>query len=293
MDRPKCYLCTSNNSIIKYKIGPWFIRSCNNCNFIFVDPKPKDAFLQKYYSTFEANIFEKSKIIINDSKHTLKLLNKYKKTRNKLLDIGCGNGSFMSEAKKFKWVPFGIDSSQVLIKYIKSHTNLSVAKADILNYKNKDRYDLITLNQVIEHFTNPKIILKKCHSLLNKFGLLYIATPNINSYAARIRKEESDYLIPPEHVSYFDQVTLKNLLKKLNYKILYIGTWSYPVDLAAIIKYLLGKRKNVINSGTAVKQNWIKRFKYLLFDQIFCTSFYRLLNFNSGGTQLEILAQKI
>lgn len=293
MKTTHCYICGSNNSKIKYRISIWNIRHCNTCGFVFVDPKPRDKFLNHYYSSFASNIFEKNKITAMDSKHTLQLLDRYKGFRNELLDIGCGNGIFMFEARKFKWFPVGIDISQTLIKYIKKNTDLLVYKANILDYQSKNKYDLITLNQVIEHFSDPRAVIKKCKNILNKFGLLYIATPNISSYSSRIRKEEFDYIIPPEHLSYFDTKTLAGLLRKSGFKILYIGSWSYPVDLAALIKYLFGKRKTTIKNSSLNEQNYIKSLKYLLFDVLFCSIFYKLLNINLGGTHLEIIARKI
>jgi len=269
---------------------------CKKCQFVYIYPTPTNKYLEKYYSVFKSNIFEKKDVIQDDSIHALQLLKKYKVNRKTLLDIGCGNGIFITEAIKYKWFPVGIDKSRKLIDYIKKNSLLNVHLADLLRYKCKEKYDLITLNQVIEHFHNPLLVIRKCKKLLKKSGLLYIATPNIDSFVSKIRKVEFDYIIPPEHLSYFSKRTIEIILKKYKFKILYIGSWSYPVDLAGIIKSFLNKKvqKTVNNKQKESKIRWfvIKRIKYLLFDQVFCRLFYKLLNINNGGTMIEVLAIK-
>lgn len=58
---------------------------------------------------------------------------------------------------------------------------------------------------------------------------------------------------------------------------------------------IIGKvQKTVNNKQKESKIRWfvIKRIKYLLFDQVFCQLFYKLLNINNGGTMIEVLAIK-
>jgi len=106
-------------------------------------------------------------------------------------------------------------------------------------------------------------------------------------------KKEFDYLIPPEHLSYFNKKTLNQILSTSGFKIIKFHTWSYPVDLAGVIKHVLGKKRNVnSNTYSNIKTNNIKSIKYFLFDRIFCKLFYKMLNFNDGGTMIGVLAQK-
>lgn len=294
MRKARCYLCNMNQSNILYTFTSWKIVRCHKCGFIFVDPKPSALFLKKYYSKFSLNIFEKNTITLNDSKRTLKLLDKYRDDKRTLLDIGCGNGTFMLEAKRHSWVTVGIDTSSTLVNYITQNTDLLVYKSSISAYTSGDKYDLITMNQVIEHFADPISVIRKCKKLLNQSGLLYISTPNIDSYVAKIRKIEFDYIMPPEHLSYFNKASLANLLMGEHFKILYMGSWSYPVDLVGLVKFVIGKRKKLARSKISMpNRNYIKIFKYIIFDKLFCSLFYKFLNTNLGGTNLEIIAQKL
>ncbi len=293
----KCYLCKSNQVHTLYIVNKWNIYRCNKCTYVFVYPYLNQGQLQKIYSGFKHNIFEKSLTIFSDAKHSLKFVKKFTRNKKSLLDIGCGSGIFLSEAVKNKLQVSGIDMSSAMVKYIKSRFKYLVYHGDIINTKIGNKYDIVTLNQVIEHFSRPRILIKRCNALLNNGGLIYIATPNIASIVSKIRKEKFDYIIPPEHLSYFNKTTLYNLLTSEGFRILKFGTWSYPVDLAGLIKHLL-KRGNYLHSKKNVMEYnirnlGIKRIKYFLFDQLFCRLFYKVLNINNGGTMIEVLAQKI
>ncbi|MFZ2025111.1 MAG: class I SAM-dependent methyltransferase [Microgenomates group bacterium] len=251
----------------------------------------------KIYHDFKHNIFEKSLTILSDAKHSLKFINKFKKNRKTLLDIGCGSGIFLNEAITNKLQVSGIDISSKMVNYLKSKYNFPVYLGDIVSTKISYLNDIVSLNQVIEHFSKPRTLIKRCYKLLNKNGLIYIATPNVGSLVSKIRKEKFDYVIPPEHLSYFNKTTLNTLLTSEGFKVLKFNTWSYPVDLAGLIKHLLKRDNHIeaINTGKKSKiQNFnIKRIKYFLFDQLFCRLFYKVLNINNGGTMIEVIAQKI
>jgi hypothetical protein len=96
-----------------------------------------------------------------------------------------------------------------------------------------------------------------------------------------------------------NNMSLNILLKRQGFRVLYSGTWSYPVDLASIIKYIFHRntlkniKTNSIEIATNHKSSIIKKLKILLFDIMFCRTFYRLLNYNKGGSILEVIAQKL
>lgn len=288
-----CDLCKSKTVRVLYKINKYCIYYCQSCSFVYVYPFLGEAFLKLIYQEFTENLFEKKSIILNDASRSLRFIKRKGEDKLKLLDIGCGNGIFLQEAEKYRWIPSGIDMSSKMVEYLKKHFTYPIFHGNILTTKLSNKYDLITLNQVVEHFSHPTQLIKKCYNLLNKDGYIYIATPNIASNVAKIRKSEFDYLIPPQHLSYFNKKTLDYILITSGFKVIKFHTWSYPVDLAGVIKYILGKHKKIdIANQINSRQSNIKSVKYLLFDKIICGLFYKMLNFNNGGTMIGVLAQK-
>ncbi len=294
-----CYLCKSLIFKKICKVFNYTINRCSNCGFIFVFPLPKKEILERFYSSFDYRVPILQEVIIRkDAIRSLKLIKKYVYDRKiSLFDIACGRGYFIDEARKLGWKAYGIDYSKNAIKYAYEKLNLDVERANINSYTCLRTYDIITINQFIEHVSNPNDVIRNSFNLLKKHGLIYIATPNIDSISAKVLGLQFDHLIPPEHLGYFSKRTLSRLVTSNRFKVLYIGTWSYKEDLAGIIKKIVRGRLNITltqNLNVSLKQNnnFIKKIKYLLFDQIFCNVFYRFLNIKSMGSVLEILAIK-
>ncbi len=300
-----CYLCSSNNYRLITQKSKYSIVKCDNCDFIFTTPIPSREEIATYYRRFDyKDSLSAEKVIRSDAKRSLKKIAKYVKEKGELLDVGCGRGYFLDEARNFGWKTHGVDASKLVTDYATKTLHLNVNCSDIFSFRTTQSFDLIILNQVIEHFINPEGLINHCSKYLVKGGLLYIATPNVESVSARVLKDNFDHYIPPEHLSYFSQHTLKRSLEKLGFKIIYIGSWSYPSDLGGIIKTLLGKKvpseqssellnKNQIVTSFSSRHFNIKHFKSFLFDRVFCHLFNKVLAFDSWGINLEILALRL
>ncbi len=305
MKEADCYICKSNNYRLITKKSKYRIVKCQNCSFVFTTPIPNREETAKYYRKFDyKDSLLAEKVIRSDAKKSLKRINNYVTEKGELLDVGCGRGYLLDEARKLGWKTHGVDASKLVTDYAMNTLHLNVFCSDIFSFRPAQVFDLITLNQVIEHFTNPEELINQCGKHLIKGGLLYIATPNVESVSAKVLKDNFDHYIPPEHLSYFSQRTLKRLLEKLGFKVLYIGSWSYPADLGGIIKTLLGKKVQSVQSSLLLNKNQvttpyssrsfnIKQVKSFLFDRVFCHLFNKVLSFDSWGINLEVLAIKL
>lgn len=297
MNFPKCPICNlSKTKFIFSKVDYKFYK-CLRCEFVFVYPRPSFSTLKAYYSKFDYNneIFAEKRIR-DDSKISLKFIMQNISGPIDLLDLGCGRGYFMDEARKMGIYVKGVDYSNLVVKYAKETLGLQVIKSDISIYNDNKLYNLIVLNQVIEHISSLKILLYKAKSLLVNGGYLYIATPNISSASSIVFKENFEHIIPPEHINYFNNKSLSNLLNKFGFKIVRCGTWGYPENMAGIVKELLytGGRVERNNCSSRPVDSEPSKFnlKSFLFDNLFCNSTYRLLNYFNLGINLHLIAQK-
>lgn len=300
-----CYLCSRKNYRLIIKKSKYSIVKCNNCDFIFTTPTPSKDEIVKYYHRFDyKDSLSAEKVIRSDAKRSLKKIAKYVGKKGELLDVGCGRGYFLDEARSVGWNTHGVDTSQLVTDYATKNLHLNVFCSDIFSFRTTQEFDLIIMNQVVEHFINPEELIKHSTKYLKKNGFLYIATPNVDSISAKVLKGNFDHYLPPEHLSYFSHSTLKRLLEKLGFRIVYIGSWSYPSDLGGIVKTLLGKRaqsvqsseldnKHLVVNPNRSSQFKIKQVKSFLFDRVFCHLFSKVLDFDSWGINLEILAIKL
>lgn len=104
-----------------------------------------------------------------------------------VLDIGCGTGEFLAYMKSRGYLNvFGIDASPEMAEFCKKAglDNVS-AVGDAAGYlaDNAKRFDLITLNDVIEHFQKKDtiVILKAVRSALKQGGVLIVRTGNFST----------------------------------------------------------------------------------------------------------------
>ncbi|MCF7970206.1 MAG: class I SAM-dependent methyltransferase [Methylococcaceae bacterium] len=135
----------------------------------------------------------------------------FKDNKNRLLDIGCGNGGFLVFANDLGWDVMGLDVDESAVNSALSK-GVNVQLGGIESLNKEDMFDMITLNHVIEHVYNPVELIQECYKHLNPGGKLWLETPNINSIGLDIYKEYWRGLEPPRHLILYNACTLSKLL---------------------------------------------------------------------------------
>lgn len=136
----------------------------------------------------------------------------------RLLDVGCGNGGFLSLAKRAGWDVEGVDFDADAVVAAQSR-GLSVhhGGADVLGHR-QNYYDVITICHVIEHVHDPAAVLATLHGMLKPGGILWLDTPNLDSLG--FSKFGADWrdLDPPRHLHVFSRRALKACLRDAGFK---------------------------------------------------------------------------
>lgn len=136
-----------------------------------------------------------------------------------LLDVGCGDGSFMSLAESRGWRTFGIDTDSLAVEKCLMN-GLQASVGDITMVSLKDNYyDVVTCSHVIEHVHDPLLFLSIVTSKIKKGGILWIQTPNIKSLGHQYFNEYWRGLEVPRHLVIFNVNSLERLLQNLGYEI--------------------------------------------------------------------------
>ena len=230
----KCKICGSEN-IHKYHedfIGNT-IFICKDCHVQFMNPQYTDEYLDEYYSRYTREEPEWDEPMAYAHNYYLELLEKYIPGKGTLLDIGCGRGHLLKQAKKRGWDCIGYDVDCASVDYFSKKLDVKIYCGDFesINWK-QDSFDVVSMHHVFEHLKDPIKYLDIIKSILVNGGILFIAIPNIKSLSSILKfkleklgikkKNIAKYYDTSHHLFYFDPKSLSKILSKQGYKILHL-----------------------------------------------------------------------
>ena len=214
---------------IEFKINKSF-------GYYEVSPKPTEEELKGYYkykyyqdelatytNTYnlnELNYF-KNKIAQKDF-----VIDKIIKSNNKnnLLDIGCGEGFTMDYYYKKGWDVLGLDFSDFGLitnnNHLKSHLMQGNVFDEIQNLVlSGKKYDLLVMDNMLEHVVDPLNIIQQCSKLISDDGVLVIEVPNdFSEFQSELlvknKIHKKYWQAFPDHISYFSYQSLKKIMEK-------------------------------------------------------------------------------
>jgi len=243
---------------------------CCDCHFIFLDQKRRNKINQmelfcesnnfefwsipKYYEKYHS-------IFIKYFDRRYAILKKYLKSPFTILDVGCGHAFWGQYLANKGEIYQGIDISSDVIHSTKSGP-LNIHCSSFENFETTDRFQCLTLCDVLEHMPEPRKMIQKCSALLYPSGLLYIQVPSV--FGLKIPFGHDPGL--PFHFWHFSQKNLRQLLEDEGFEIIKLETG---------ILGIIGKME---------KQNKIYFWQQL---------FWAVARCFKRGNRLQILAKKI
>ena len=126
--------------------------------------------------------FIKEKLI---SHFKLKMNTKEPLKNINILDIGCGGGLLCEPLKRMGASVTGIDASEKNIEAAKFHANEMGLKINYIHcapekLKIQKKFDVILNMEVVEHVSNVDLFIENCSKLIEKNGIMFVATINKN-----------------------------------------------------------------------------------------------------------------
>lgn len=105
---------------------------------------------------------------------------------SRVLDIGCGFGESLGFHKARGCDAYGVEADSNILRVAeKFGYNVRVGLFDASAYP-ADFFDYVTLDQVIEHMSDPLAALRGIATVLKPGGMVIIGTPNANGWGVRL-----------------------------------------------------------------------------------------------------------
>lgn len=228
-----CPVCNSSSSshILDKSASSYF--KCNECSMVYLNPIMNAEATVDYYtnlntgqgdtvsseSDFYTEIYSMGLNTISD------FINK-----GKLLDIGCSTGFFLDIAKKNGWLTTGIElgSDEALKAENKGH---KIFRCSIENLDKIEKFDVITMWDVLEHIPDGISQLNEIRNHLNDCGILFLQIPNSDSFAAKVMRGYCRMFDGLEHTNLYNPKTISILAEKCGYTIKDIRTVISEIDV--------------------------------------------------------------
>jgi len=184
----KCKVCGHFYARQDFKIGKLYSKQYLNLTYKSVDGIDK---------RFE-HIASLSKKKSDNKNRAERVYNFFSKDNLSLLDIGSGIGVFIYEMRKRKWNVKGIELDKRYADFCKQKHGLNVYQKDLSKFESRNKFDLVSLNKVLEHVYDPVKLLKLSSKFLKKKGVLYIEVPDVK--ASNGGKQRQEFCIDHLHV---------------------------------------------------------------------------------------------
>lgn len=135
----------------------------------------------------------------------------------KILDIGSGLSVFLGKIKiKTDWTCTAVEPDKRYCDHAKETIGIEGVSQDYRNLNWDRKFDIITLNKVLEHFIDPIAVLKKCYSELKSGGLAYIELPDGESASKDFKGfNRQEFFVDHYHV--FSMSSIEILARKCGF----------------------------------------------------------------------------
>jgi 2-polyprenyl-3-methyl-5-hydroxy-6-metoxy-1,4-benzoquinol methylase len=239
----RCCLCGSPSLPYAFEVQGQRLCQCEGCSLLFFNPQPSDEALeaiytQGYFLGSEEPGGREQVAAMKEATARLylaQLLDYHGSARGRLLEVGCGRGEFLGVAAEAGFEVSGVDVSPSSV----ASANQRFGREAVLCGNLEDvplqagSYDVCALFDAIEHVRDPSALLQRLHGLLKPGGTLFLSTPSLDSWNAKLLKQHW-MEFKTEHLFYFDGQTMQGLLAKGGFEQVEVTATQKVLSLAYV-----------------------------------------------------------
>lgn len=235
----KCPVCTSATSSICWNAfddryghpGFFSIVRCDRCGHLMTAPRLQEQDLPALYGTYYPRKYVETEDLVQQAANASTLGARARRwwagtdnqgqylvrSGEKMLDVGCGSGLSLLEATALGAQAYGVEADPN-VQRIATKLGLHIYIGSLHDSPFPDVcFDLIVLNQVIEHIPEPDAALIRLKGMLKPGGRIVLVFPNRRSlWSGLFGRKWINWHIP-YHLHHFDATGFTAFAQRLGY----------------------------------------------------------------------------
>ena len=264
--------------------GAWDYRECPRCGLLWLSPRPLPAEMGKFYATYLTHAAKNDHIIARRLNDKLKLALWARALRSpalvpnwfwaqiarissldpffreignigtmylggikpgRVLDVGCGNGSFLAVMQSAGWDIAGLDPDPKAAALATERLGANILAGDLYQASfPRSSFDAVTLHHVIEHIFDPIETLAECRRILKPGGQVVVMTPNLLSAGHKWFKANWRGLEPPRHLHLFSAKALATAAEMAGIRIKLLRTSACMAPGIWLESHVISRRRS-------------------------------------------------
>jgi SAM-dependent methyltransferase len=249
LEFPACPFCGSDRREIRYAgFGEFKVVRCSACGVHYLYPRLTETAMQAAYRSgdyfaggecgyADTSYAAQERALRATFQRLMRNLQKHQLTGGDLLEIGCGYGYLLEEARGFFRSRTGIEMSHEAAA-IASRKADHVYEGGLEQLPPGEKFDCIIATHVIEHVYDPLKFLGDVAGHARPNGKIVLATPDMNSILRKVMGRRWPSFKIPEHILYFDAGTLSALMEKAGLRNVHTFPYPHAFPLALIASKL-------------------------------------------------------
>lgn len=260
LERVACPLCGArDDEPVRTKDGFGIVR-CRACGLVYVNPRLPPGDLVQLYSDqviSPAAYYVRTEQTDERSFAARVALIERWRTPGSLLDLGCGPGTFSVAARARGWTTVGLDVNATSVAHCRARGLDVIAGA----FPHPDlagrTFDVVAMNDFLEHLTDPIAALRTVRSLVAPGGIVFISTPDVGSTMARVTGGRWLHLKPNEHIVYFDRTTIARALAETGFRVLHVQSIGRVRNLGVALEKVAAYGELPSRVARAIVPRWL------------------------------------
>ena len=219
-----CVACGRRGLTFRFAIGGERMYRCDSCRTHHVRPLPDAMRLHEYYDEEYALV---GQVGADDAAaatarartypgttQVAGLIARHVPAAHRVAEVGCSSGYLLWGLRERGYDVEGFELSATTSELARRMLGLTVHTTAAPPAERAGAYDVIVMRHVLEHVLDPAATIADLGRALAPGGALILATPNVDSFAARVCAEDWEWMSPPAHLHLFTPRGLRALLER-------------------------------------------------------------------------------